>query len=391
MVNMWVVCVMHQLLSAKRLLMISLLSGLVLFVGVIPNVPTAQAIWPFKKPSSQTTEKTVVKATQSGTSQTSPAPTSTGSAAEDTAPAAPEEASTRQFMAKLNEAANRHDVDSLLKHYAPDYISADGYNLTQLKQLLQDTWATYPEIVYASDIVRIRVQGDTATVESQERSEAPLTVLKDMPVGGGAGKLTTTSHTLTHLKKTAQGWEVSHEEIINEESRVEYGKHEKVRVNLEAPDQVFQGEQYEARVASDLPKTVFAIANLTQDFLSFPLIKSQSGFRNMTPVQPELSRVFTAGGGSSSFGPLKVSLPARHTLNEMVTATLALSELVQGENGLPSIQVIGLVSVSKRVNVKNRPVSKPLPPEPQTDLKANGQPVEVTPEMVPASALGKGR
>lgn len=387
MVNMWV-CVMHQLLSAKRVLVISLLLGSAILSGLTLKSSTAQAIWPFKKQTSQTTEQTVVKESTSSTGQTTPDNTANAPAA-DALPA-PEEASIRQFMARLNDAANRHDVDALLKHYAPDYISADGYNLTQLKQLLQDTWATYPEIVYTSDIVRIRVQGDTATVESNERSEAPLTVLKDMPVGG-AGKLTTTSQTLTYLKKVAEGWEVSHEEIINEESRVEYGKHEKVRVNLEAPDQVFQGEQYEARVASDLPKTVFAIANLTQDFLSFPLIKSQSGFRNMTPVQPELSRVFTAGGGSSSFGPLKVSLPTRHTLNEMVTATLALSELVQGENGLPSIQVIGLVSVSKRVNVKNRPVSKPLPPEPQTDLKANGQPVQATPEMVPASATLKGR
>ncbi|MFM7468818.1 MAG: YybH family protein [Vampirovibrionales bacterium] len=285
-----------------------------------------------------------------------------------------EEAQVRQVMQALHEAANQHHLEGILKCYAPDYVSGDGYNVSQLKSLLEETWQAYPTMKYRTTVTSIRVSGTSATVESEEYSDATLTDLQalqlDIPT---EGKLRSHSKTVTYLKKVSNTWEITTDAILQESSELSVGHTDLLKLELQVPEQVFQGEQYEARITSTLPRNVIGLSSITQDVLSYPLVKSKGGLRQLMAFQPEISRVFTAGGASTTFGPLKVSLPPEHALNEMVTAMVAVSEILPSEQGGSNLQVTGLYSLSKRVNVLPKRYATPPKGEAQTSQGAKGQ------------------
>jgi hypothetical protein len=286
----------------------------------------------------------------------------------------PEQAQVRQVMHTLHQAANAHDVSGILKFYAPDYVSGDGFNVTQLKSLLEETWQAYPTMTYQNRITAIRISGTSATVESEEHSDATLNNLQELQLNEATkGSLRSHSQTITYLKKVSNTWEITTDQIVQEASELRVGRTDNLVIDLQVPEQVFQGEQYEARVHSTLPRNVIGLSSITQDVLSYPLVKSKGGLRQLMAFQPEISRVFSAGGASTTFGPLKVSLSQEHPLNEMVTAMVAVSEILPSEEGGSNVQVTGLYSLSKRVNVLAKRKALPPSPEPQTLQPANGK------------------
>src|ERR1044072_8582465 len=56
----------------------------------------------------------------------------------------------QEILRSLMEASNKHDIDSVLRHYAPGFISGDSLSLKDIRGLIQDTWQTVPHIKYDS-------------------------------------------------------------------------------------------------------------------------------------------------------------------------------------------------------------------------------------------------
>ena len=72
----------------------------------------------------------------------------------------------------MTVAANTHQLQGYLKHYAPRYTSGDNLTLEQVKGFIEETWQQYPTIQYGATLLEIRMNGNWATVESFDSTKA---------------------------------------------------------------------------------------------------------------------------------------------------------------------------------------------------------------------------
>ena len=75
-------------------------------------------------------------------------------------------------LSDLNEASNKHSLDGVLSHFSPAFISGDNLALSEVRQLIEQTWGLYPDIKYQLQPVEIRLNGHWATVETVDEVHA---------------------------------------------------------------------------------------------------------------------------------------------------------------------------------------------------------------------------
>ncbi len=259
----------------------------------------------------------------------------------------------------LVKASNDHDINEILSFYNPSYISGDNLTLTQMKSMIEDTWKAYPGICYTSKPLEIRVDGKWATIESLDHSSAVAPPEKDVITTPGT--MTSDSRNLIYLKQMGNSWEIMSDATLWEEAVVNYGIPDSVKISLDTPEQVKAGKTYTASVKANVPDGTFAIATIDNQPTTYPEPKPDDKFRTLTGDDYNLQRVLTA-----------------NTLNhnEIVTATIGLTNVEQTNPERPTLSLNGIETIVKRVNVV------PLSAEDViTDLKKR--------EIVKTSADGK--
>ena len=70
------------------------------------------------------------------------------------------------------EYTNKYDLEKLATLYADNYVDNDGYVKKVYFKLIQDTWDTYPDITYKTEIKNIKLKGDYAIVQTAETAIA---------------------------------------------------------------------------------------------------------------------------------------------------------------------------------------------------------------------------
>jgi len=231
-------------------------------------------------------------------------------------------------------ASNSKNLAGILNHYSPSFVSGDNLTLDQVRKLIEETWQVYPNIRYQSNILEIRVNGDWATVETLD--EATATVKDEHGVINTPGELKSQSRGMIYLRRIGNTWEITSDSTLYENSTIVYGNAKGTPFSLSAPDHVFAGEPYSAKVNVDLPPGTVAIASITKDPLVYPQLKPVDKFRSITRQAGQLERVFDANEGNN---------------NEMVTATIGLTQIGQDSEERPTVQFNGIATVIKRVNV----------------------------------------
>lgn len=243
----------------------------------------------------------------------------------------------QSILAAVNDlvaASNRHDLDGVLKHYSPRFVSGDSLNLEQIQHLIQDTWKTYPDIKYENKIVEIRLNGDWATVESLDSAKA--TAIPETSISKTPGSLVSRSRGLLFLKRVGKSWEIMSDYTIYESATILYGEAEKLKLILSTPEQVFAGEPYTAKIDIKMPPSTFAIATISKEPLVYPQKAPEEKFRSLSDEQDSLERVFQANATNN---------------NEMVTVTIGLTQIGQDDQDRPTIKLNGIATLVKRVNV----------------------------------------
>lgn len=235
----------------------------------------------------------------------------------------------KQIVKKQAKYAAKYDDAGLANLYSPDFVSADGFNKSIYFTLIKDTWKSYPDIVYTTDIKNIKVNGDTAEVEVYETSLATTTQIEE-----GIklyGELNSYSNSTYCLKKINNTWLFTGEKVKDEKSALKYGDTRFVKMELDAPKQVKAGEEYTASLTIDMPANSGAIASIGRDVITYPQEKSEEVFRKM-PQDNILERVFTAN---------------KQGKNEYNVASVGLAKL----NGfMPGMA--GIAFIITRVNVE---------------------------------------
>ena len=242
--------------------------------------------------------------------------------------------SIKAMLQDLMDASNRHDLDAVLKHYSPHFMSGDSLSLKDVRGLIKDTWQMFPDIHYNSQSIDIRVNGNWATVESVDTATATAKV--DPTVSEKPGSMKSRSRGLLYLHRIGKTWEIESDYTLYEKATIIYGPFENVAIDIETPEQVFAGESYTTKVTVGIPSGNIAFATITQEPLTYPQHTAQDKFRTLSTEKTDLERIFKANTTNN---------------NEVVTATVGFTEIGQDDQERPTINLKGVMTVVKRVNV----------------------------------------
>ena len=63
----------------------------------------------------------------------------------------------KNVIEQQNIYANKYDLKGLSNLYADDFVNSDGFNKDIYFKLIEETWKTYPDISYITDIKNIEL------------------------------------------------------------------------------------------------------------------------------------------------------------------------------------------------------------------------------------------
>ena len=237
---------------------------------------------------------------------------------------------------KLQEKyAAKYDIVGLSTLYHQDFVSADGFKKDVYFELIKDTWKSYPDIIYTSEIKDIRINGDLAEVDVYETSLATTTEIEQ-----GVkiyGELNSISNGTYYLKQQNDKWLVISEKVKNEKSFLKYGDTRFVEMDLTSPEVTKAGEYYTASLKIDKPKDAFIVASICQDAITYPQQKPKEVFRNL-PDDNILERMFIAN---------------KNGKNEYNIASIGMSKSRTVAFDKVQVYMAGLAFIMTRVNVED--------------------------------------
>ena len=254
------------------------------------------------------------------------------------------------LFAKQDEYAKKYDIEAIKSLYSDDFVDNDGYNKDVYFSLVQETWDTYPDITYATQIKNITLNGEYAVVETVETSVATADDLDRALLG----ELHSKSNCRYHLQRFSNKWEITGEEVLDEFSTLKYGDARYVDMHIESPKVVGAGKQYTSKLKVDLPSDYVLMGSLTQEKIVNPAVKPEEVFKRLSSDQ-SLARVFVAN---------------EDNVNEYTVASVAIASTQAAGKDRVKVYMNGLAFVMSRVNIvpKNnfaRVDSKPKTKEPQ--------------------------
>ena len=237
----------------------------------------------------------------------------------------------RNLFAKQDEYAKKYDLESLKSLYSANFIDNDGYSKDVYFSLVKDTWNTYPNITYTTKIKKINLNGDYATVETDETSVALADDLEKELLG----ELYSESKCIYHLQKSPNKWEIASEEVLEEFSTLKYGDARYVDMKIEAPKVVGAGQDYTSTLKVNLPPSSIVIASINQEKIVNPAQRTEDAYKKLDEDQT-LTRIFTANSDN---------------VNEYTIASVGITAADVIDNGKLRVYMNGLAFVMSRTNV----------------------------------------
>ena len=228
---------------------------------------------------------------------------------------------------------NKYDLKKLSTLYSDNYVDNDGYVKKVYFKLIQETWDTYPDITYKTEIKNIKLKGDYAVVQTSETAVA--TDDEDSDLIAAKGELYSTATCVYHLKKTNEKWQITAEQVVEETSTLKYGDARFVEMELNAPSLIGAGEEYTAELKVDLPKDQIVIAAINKERIVQPVKKDPEVFKRL-PEEQILERVFHANSDNT---------------NEYAVASVGITRSEKLNDDFVKVYMNGLAFIITRVNV----------------------------------------
>lgn len=239
-----------------------------------------------------------------------------------------------EVLKNLEAASNKHNVESVAIYYDNSYLSGDNLSKKQLLDILKETWQAYPDIDYTSTVKDIRFSDNWASVETYDNCTA--TTAKPSEITNDKGNLNSESHSTIYLRKVGKDWKIVGDYTYYENAIVKYGSTKDLDIKFSAPEQVKAGQMYSAKIFMEVPVGFFAVGSITQEPIIYPTIKLKEKFRTINQSVGNLERVFESNVTNN---------------NELVTATVGITELTEDNQARPVVQLKGICVIANRVNV----------------------------------------
>jgi hypothetical protein len=227
------------------------------------------------------------------------------------------------------EIANKHDLDGLKKLYSKDFINSDGFNFDIYMQMVEDTWQTYPDIAYKTQIHSVDFSDNYATVLVTEIAvAAPKEQVGDYET---IGELYSISKCLYTLEKHGSSWLINSEKMLEETSTLKYGSARYVDIELNTPKQIGANKYYTTTLKTNIPQDYAIVASISKENITYPQVaKSEEAFRRIEEDNI-LERVF---------------LSNKDNVNEYAIASVGITNIRNNE-----VFMSGLAFIMTRVNV----------------------------------------
>ena len=228
---------------------------------------------------------------------------------------------------------NKYDLDGLSSLYAKEFVNSDGFNKEVYFKLIKETWETYPDISYKTQINKIEVGENYATVYVDEVAVATSKeTVEDLTV---IGELYSTSKCVYYLEKQGSKWLISSEKVLDETSTLKYGDARYADIKLNVPKQIGAGKEYTASLNVVTPIDSVIIASISKENIVYPQTKSEDAFRKLTG-NSVLERVFTSN---------------KNNVNEYAVASVGITRAESVSDTQARIYMGGLAFIMTRINV----------------------------------------
>ena len=228
---------------------------------------------------------------------------------------------------------NKYDLKGLASLYANNFVNSDGFNKDVYFKLIEETWKTYPDITYKTEIKNIEFSDNYATVFTNEVAIA--TSQEEIGDLTAIGELYSTSQCVYYLEKQGAKWLINSEKIIEETSTLKYGDARYINIELNAPKQIGANKDYTTTLKVDAPKDSVVIASINKENIVYPQTKSDDAFRKM-PDDNILERVF---------------LSNKDNVNEYAVASIGITRAENYTDNQIRVYMGGLAFIMTRINV----------------------------------------
>jgi len=243
----------------------------------------------------------------------------------------------RSFLKKHNKAMESHNVENVKNFYDKEYVSADGFDIDDLGQMLEKTYSAYGNIKYKTKIDNITAFDNWALVQMSDKSYARVYPDKNKKNKEKMGILSGKSVYIVYLKKTKEGWKIISDEILAEETSLKYGIANKIDMELVTPVFVKNGSEYDVSLKMDKPEDIVALASLSREEIVYPPADYQEKFRRI-PESGDLERLVRANNKN---------------LDEYAVASVGFTKVSVNEEELKArIEVLGMAYIMKRINME---------------------------------------
>ncbi|MDR1168686.1 MAG: hypothetical protein LBK53_07360 [Heliobacteriaceae bacterium] len=214
---------------------------------------------------------------------------------------------------------NEYNLDGLSKLYSPLFINTDGLDKETYFKLIKDTWSTYPNISYTTQIKNIYLNEKYAKVEVWETATG-IAVFDTVP-----GELLSASSSIYYMEKKHDGWLITAEQIIDEKSIIRYGNTRFINMDLSVPSIAASGTYYTAALKVDAPPDIAVIASIGNSKIIYPQVKPEDVFRNL-PEDNVLERILLSNKDNTNeyaFASVAIAKPEAYDKSKMAVDGLA--------------------------------------------------------------------
>ena len=149
----------------------------------------------------------------------------------ESAATAPQEIT--EVISKLEAAANKGDIEEVMKYYSPDFTNGDGLTRSSLSQSLSQMWKTYPRIRYTTEIESWEDNGDELVAETTTNIRG---------VQNNRGRIVRFDSTL-RSRQYFQDQKLVRQEVLSEQTKLTSGDNPP-SIDIIAPEAVKLGEKY---------------------------------------------------------------------------------------------------------------------------------------------------
>ena len=234
---------------------------------------------------------------------------------------------------KQQKYANKKNYNKLKDLYSSTYSNNDRITFYDYIESLKKTAEMHGKMTYKTTINSISVHGNYATVEANDVAEGiTKTGYENIE---GKGVLNSNAKAIYYFKKENGDWKIDSEYTYSERTTLKYGVTKDIEINIDAPECIKAGTEYNIKISADLPQDSGLIASITTEPIQYPHTKAEDIFRPMKN-DGELERVVT----SNTEGK-----------NEIAFASVGIAKAVLNADSKMDFVISGVAFISSRVNV----------------------------------------